>query len=242
MRINYFSDIHLEFGASDVPEVVADIVVAAGDIAPNLEGIDWLKKINKPVIYVAGNHEFYGHEYHQIINLLRQKTQNSQIHFLEKDTFIYQDVRFVGCTLWTDLFAEGAEKVEVLAKSLNDFKNIRLGENLYDPVAFSKLYEHSKEWLEQELAKPFDGKTVVVTHHAPTQWSWNRAPNAIKKLAYCNDLKYLLHEYSVAAWFHGHIHNGADYRIAGAKILSNPRGYFGRKMVSDFDLNRVVDI
>ncbi len=242
MRINYFSDIHLEFGMSDVPKVAADIVVAAGDIAPNLEGIAWLSSINKPVIYVAGNHEFYGHEHQQIIHKLRAKTQNTQIHFLENNTFVFEDVRFIGCTLWADLFIEGDEKVAILAKSLNDFKHITVGNGNFNPQAFSRLFAHSKTWLEQELAKPFEGKTVVVTHHAPTQWSWNRAPNAIKKLAYCNDLKYLLHEYPVDAWFHGHVHNPADYRIAGAKILSNPRGYFGRKLVTEFDLNRVVDI
>ncbi len=59
MRINYFSDIHLEFGGLDAPDNDADIVIAAGDIGIYKQGVDWLKSLNKPVIYVAGNHEFY---------------------------------------------------------------------------------------------------------------------------------------------------------------------------------------
>lgn len=242
MRINYFSDIHLEFGISNIPDNDAEVIVAAGDIGPNLHGLEWLKKINKPVFYVAGNHEFYAHDYQSVLNRLRSNTQNTQIHFLENATVVYQDVRFIGCTLWADLFLEGAEKAAILHKSLNDFKHITLNEQPFSPVVFSKIYAQSKHWLEQELAKPFQGKTVVITHHAPSQWSWNRTPNAIRRLAYCNDLRFLLHEYPVAAWFHGHIHGSADYRIAGARILCNPRGYVGRRMVADFDLNRIVDI
>ncbi|TXK95772.1 hypothetical protein BMR02_12390 [Methylococcaceae bacterium HT1] len=64
----------------------------------------------------------------------------------------------------------------------------------------------------------------------------------LKKLAYCNDLKSLFHKYEISAWFHGHTHSIGDYRIEGSRILSNTRGYVGRRMVSDFDLNKIVDI
>ena len=242
MKINYFSDIHLEFGGLAPPANDADIVVAAGDIGPDLQGLEWLKKINKPVIYVAGNHEFYGCDHLTVLQRIQSNAQQSQVHFLENSSLVIQDVRFIGCTLWTDLFVEGDEKVVVLDQSLNDFKQITLGDQSFNPMAYSMIHKYSKQWLEQELAKDFKGKTVVISHHAPTQWSWNRAPNAIKKLAYCNDLKYLMHEYPIDVWFHGHIHNLANYRIAGTRILSNPRGYSGRKLVADFDLNRIVDI
>ncbi len=82
----------------------------------------------------------------------------------------------------------------------------------------------------------------MVTHHAPTEWSWIETPNALKKMAYCNDLKPLFHEFEIAAWFHGHVHNMGDYRIADARILSNTRGYLGRRTVAGFDINKMVDI
>lgn len=242
MRINYFSDIHLEFGLLEDPDNDADIIVAAGDIGVNVQGMDWLKSLNKPVVYVAGNHEFYTNEYQQTLLLLRRQCADSNIHFLENDCFIFQGVRFLGCTLWTDLFVEGESKAEALGKSLNDFRKIQFDQKAFDTVQFSHLHQYSKKWLGQELARPFSGKTVVITHHAPSMWSWKDSANALKKLAYCNDLKHLLHEYEVAAWFHGHVHSPADYRIAGARVLCNPRGYFGKKLVPDFDLNRVIEI
>ena len=242
MRINYFSDVHLEFGEQSLPDTDADIVVAAGDIGVFNQGLTWLKAINKPVVYVAGNHEFYNSEYHQVLAMLRQECAGSNIQFLDKDEFVFQGVRFLGCTLWSDLFIQGEAKSVAIGKTLNDFRRIRFKDEVFNQTHFSFLHQEAKFWLEEQLAQPFKGKTVVVTHHAPTEWSWIDTPNALKKMAYCNDLKSLFHEYEIAAWFHGHVHNLGDYRIADARILSNTRGYVGRRMVTGFDINKVVDI
>jgi len=242
VRINYFSDIHLEFGDQDKPENDADLIVAAGDIGVNMQGIEWLKSLNKKVIYVAGNHEFYGSEYHAMQEKIREACADSQVTFLENDEYVYQGVRFLGCTLWADLFVDGDDKAEALGKTLNDFRKIQFKQGDFDPHAFSELYAESRQWLAQKLAEPFAGDTIVITHHAPTEWSWYKSPQALKKLAYCNDLKVFFHEYAISVWFHGHVHNTGNYRISGTRILSNPRGYYGRKLVSDFDINQCVDV
>lgn len=242
MRINYFSDIHLEFGNQDIPDNDADLIVAAGDIGVFKQGIDWLKSIGKPIIYVAGNHEFYSYEYHSTLEMLRNECEGTQIYFLENDTLVYDNVRFLGCSLWADLFRGGAKKTEALGLTLNDFRKITFENRAFNQQDFSKLHTQSKQWLENELLKPFAGKTIVVTHHAPTEWSWDNSKNTLKKIAYCTDLKYLFHQHDIAAWFHGHIHSPGDYRIAGARVLSNPRGYVGRKVVENFDPNKTVDI
>lgn len=242
MKINYFSDIHLEFGGLEAPYNDADIVIAAGDIGVYKQGVDWLKSLNKPVVYVAGNHEYYRNEYQETLELIREQCVGSNVQFLENNSFVFQGVRFLGCTLWTDLFVEGVEKAAALGDKLNDFRKIRFADNPFDPIEFSRLHQGSKAWLEKELAQPFSGKTVVITHHAPSQWSWKESPNALKKLAYCNDLKPLLHEHEIAAWFHGHVHSQVDHRIAGARILCNPRGYSGKKTAPGFDQNRIIEI
>ena len=242
MRINYFSDIHLEFGAEAVPDTDADIVIAAGDIGVYDQGVAWLKKIDKPVIYVAGNHEYYKHEYQETMRMLKAECANTNIHFLENNSFKFQGVRFLGCSLWTDLFVEGPVTADVLAYNLNDFRKIRFAGGKFNATQYSDLHHHSRAWLEKTLARPYNGTTVVVTHHAPTQKSWPGSPNTIRKFAYCNDLKSLFYQYNISAWFHGHTHSIGNYRIADTRVLSNTRGYMGRKIVDNFDLNKTVVI
>lgn len=281
MRINYFSDLHLEFGGLLLPDTDADIVIAAGDIGIGLQGLDWLKMLKKPVVYVAGNHEFYSNDHQQTLNRLREESFGTHVYFLENQTATFQDVRFLGCTLWTDLFAEGPLKANAVSEILNDFRRIKVGSEPFDLQLFSRLHAESRAWLETELAKPFHGKTVVVTHHAPikkgwieptvahnplswlekelaqscfsdaikheaanTDWNWDDwdLSTDIKRLAYCNDLRSLFYGYDIDAWFYGHVHKPTDYHLAGTRILNNPRGYVGKKLVPDFDINRTVDI
>lgn len=63
MRIRILSDIHIEFEPYRPSEVEADLVILAGDIGVGLDGIRWAQRHfpDLPVVYIAGNHEYYGH-------------------------------------------------------------------------------------------------------------------------------------------------------------------------------------
>jgi len=242
VRINYFSDVHLEFGRQEHPDNDADIVIAAGDIGIGRQGVNWLKNIEKPVIYIAGNHEFYTHEYKRTLNMLRNSCADSNIYFLEKNVLYLDGVRFLGCTLWTDLLAAGEEKAKELGMRLNDFRTIRFKNESFDQANFTQLHRRSRLWLENELENPYDGKTIVITHHAPLRWSWKETNNDLKKIAYCNNLDLLFEKHDITAWFHGHIHSINDYKISGTRVLTNTRGYHGRREVEEFDINKMVDL
>ncbi len=239
MRIHYFSDIHLEFGDFKLPAVEADVIVAAGDIGIGLEGFYWLARQGRPVVYVAGNHEFYTCEHGALVAQLERLANGSSVHFLENRSCVVEGVRFLGCTLWTDL-GGGEEDVAELTDSVNDFHKIRFGNDAFFPEHYRWLHYRSRSWLEEALETPFAGPTVVVTHHAPTFWSWDSRPSAPSRFAYCNDLRELMYEYEIALWFHGHTHAVWDYRCADTRVLCNPRGYHGYKLVEDFRSDRVV--
>lgn len=238
MKIQYFSDLHLEFGNLPFPHTDADVIVAAGDIGLGLQGLQWLKQARTPVVYVAGNHEFYQNELHETLLGLRRYSAGSQVHFLERDCFIYKGVRFLGCTLWSEL---DDRHVEALRGRVSDFKCIRYGNNPLLLTDYVRMHRQSMAWLEEELAKPYHGATVVVTHHAPLQRSWRGLPTSVKRSAYCNTLDSLMNRYAITAWFHGHTHFVNDYTAHGARVLCNPRGYHGRNPVNNFDpLRRVA--
>lgn len=239
MRIQYFSDIHLEFGDFELPGVEADVIVAAGDIGLGLDGLRWLAGQGRPVVYVAGNHEFYTHEHGMLLAELERSAKGSSVYFLENRSCVIDGVRFLGCTLWTDL-GGGEEDVAALEDLVNDFRKIRFGNDAYRLQHYRWLHYRSRNWLEEALRTPFGGPTVVVTHHAPTFWSWDGWPSAPNRFAYCTDLRELMYKYEITFWFHGHTHAVWDYRCADTRVLCNPRGYHGYKLVEDFRADRVV--
>lgn len=243
MKINYFSDIHLEFGWLESPDTNADIVVAAGDIGVGTEAVSWLARCDAPVIYIAGNHEFYGGDIQHTRRDIANACATTNVVFLEGQEYMVGDVRFLGTTLWTD-FANGDQAMLSKAAShMNDYQQIGFGERRLKPQDILQINSESSAWLRRKLAEDFDGKTVVVTHHAPSIKSWDPPPqNRTYVATYCNQLENLIEDSDVALWIHGHIHHRADYLLGGTRVVCNPRGYHGYQTVSGFDETTIVEI
>jgi hypothetical protein len=139
-------------------------------------------------------------------------------------------VRFLGCTLWSDFALYGPAGREVAIEALRrvapDFRVIAYGERRFTTDDWLELHRAHRAWLEARLAVPFAGPTVVVTHFLPHPGSI--APRfATHPLnpAFASDLQPLLARATL--WIHGHTHAASDYRVGGARIVCNPRGYPG---------------
>jgi len=245
MKIQYFSDVHLEFGPAPVPAILGDVIVAAGDIGVGTEGLEWLARFDAPVVYVAGNHEFYEHDIDETREAIRARARELGIHYLENETVEFAGVRFVGATLWAD-FEEGTAPIYADAHEfMNDFNLISKGERAFSAADARALSETSQRWLSETLADPGDApfaRTVVVTHHAPLPESWDERRNDIYRPAYCNRLDDLVSRHDIAAWIHGHVHTRFDYQRHGTRIVCNPRGYVGYGLVPGFDAARCIEI
>jgi 3',5'-cyclic AMP phosphodiesterase CpdA len=176
MKLNILSDLHLAQGELPLPANNADVVILAGDIARPAEAIAWASRLGKPVLYVAGNHEFYGGSLEGRTAQLRQSAEGTAVRVLDETMELIGDVRFLGCTLWTDflLFGEGEQRqlaIDEAMRCMRDFSRIRLSEasaDLFTPAHSMALFRRHAAWLARELDKPHDGPTVVVTHHAPS--------------------------------------------------------------------------
>ena len=148
MKIHILSDIHTEFSDFDPPETDADVVVLAGDIGVGSGGIQWAERRypKVPVIYVPGNHEFYGRDVRDTDRLFEAASAN--IHVLSDSTHEFDGVRFLGATLWTDfkLYGEGeAWFSRRRARALiEDFVSIKSGGLLFTPEDSVELHEASK--------------------------------------------------------------------------------------------------
>ena len=60
MKLHILSDLHLGHCGFEPPRNDADVVILAGDVARPRDAVAWARHFDKPVLYVLGNHEFYG--------------------------------------------------------------------------------------------------------------------------------------------------------------------------------------
>lgn len=235
MKLHILSDLHLGVQGMDRPRTDADAVVLAGDIARPREAVAWALGFDQPVLYVPGNHEFYGGSIEGTTLELRRLCDGTRIHVLDNRSLVLAGVRFLGTTLWTDfkLDGEGMRRVEAMAEGqrlMRDFSRIRIGmpseAAVLTPQDTADLYAANSAWLEEETAKPHGGPTVVITHHAPSPRSIHpRFAASRLNACFVSDAERLVQASRASLWIHGHTHDSFDYRLDGTRVVCNPRGY-----------------
>jgi predicted phosphodiesterase len=249
MRILILSDLHLETRPITLPAIDADMVVLAGDIDNGARGIEWARQaIGLPVLYVAGNHEYYDHEFHSVQQSLRDAASGSNVTVLDCESVVRESIRggsirFLGCSLWTDYSlvppAARADTIEVARRKNPDHQFISMGGRKFSPEDAIDLCHRHRAWLAARLAEPFEGRTVVITHFAPHPGSI--APQFRGHPAnpgFIVDLDELMGK--ADSWIHGHTHTAFDYRVRGTRVISNPRGYEDEN--TGFRMDRLIDI
>lgn len=243
MRIHILSDLHNEFVAFEPFVRDADVVILAGDIDIKTRGVEWARTaFSCPVLYVPGNHEYYGGHLTRTFQKMVDAGQ-AQVRVLDCAEVVLDGVRFLGATGWTDYSATGNVPLAEwdAQRTMTDFRKIRVeGYRRTRPADFAALSRRARRWLQDRLAEPFDGPTVVITHHAPSMLSLADSPDAGSHLdaAYANRWEDLMSD-GVALWVHGHSHWAVDYEIFGTRVVSNPRGYPGE--MTGFDPLFVVE-
>ena len=245
------SDLHIAFGEPEVPTTDADLIVLAGDIGRPREAVRWAYGLGKPVLYVLGTHEYYGVVIGQFAAEFRGITADTAIRVLDDDEVTIDGVRFLGCTLWTDmsLFREGPERelaVRAAWQYMRDFALIRThGDKLFAPDDMVMRCRQHLAWLEKRLDERSDMPTVVITHHAPSPRSIHASlSGAPINAAYIVDLERLFGRERVRLWVHGHTHFSFDYSVNGTRVICNPRGYAlnGINQNRAFDAGLVVEV
>jgi predicted phosphodiesterase len=261
MKLHILSDLHLEFSTFEPIATDADVVVLAGDIGKKVSGIIWAREAfpDKEIIYVPGNHEFYGADRAETLAHMRIAADQCRVHLLDNDAAVINGVRFLGSTLWTDFLLFGDSKKSTAMSDgqncLNDFRLIqdeevstpgwvktrRAGWEGTRPVRFSparsiELHEQSLAWLKTKLDEPFDGKTVVVTHHLPSKLSVvDRFKDQLLSACFASELDYLFGKMDL--WIHGHTHDNLNYEANGTRVICNPRGYVTYRGIENFDFD-----
>ncbi len=232
MRFHLLSDLHLEFERFTPPPVNADCVIFAGDVHCKRNGVRWIREAvtDKPVVYVLGNHEYYGEKMPGLAEKLKADAAGADIHVLENNWVEIAGISIFGCTLWTDMMLHGELELASYeaATQMNDYRKIR------SSVSYQKLrptmtrgqHAVSIRTMKDFFAQNDPRRSVVVTHHAPSMRSLpeHRRDRLISG-AYASNLEPLIEQFAPLVWVHGHIHHPVRYRVGKTLVLSNPRGY-----------------
>lgn len=258
MKIHLLSDLHLEFSTpSDrLGALDSDVVVLAGDIHTGAQGIAWAASVwmDRPMVYVPGNHEYYHRAYVEHRETMRQVAADyDNLHLLDRDAVVIGETLFVGTTLWTDFQYWGkgdhvkqASAMAAADRYMNDFRLINVSESAGDgvrrftPEDSVKIHRRELAFLRrilqsdlQTLAGGFGvdciKQRVAVTHHLPSSRSVHgRYADSELTAAFASQLDDTITLADL--WLHGHTHDSCDYIVEGehgrsVRVVCNPRGY-----------------
>jgi len=271
-QIQILSDIHLEFWSeiedirylpaplSNLP-VAAPILALLGDIGIPKYPLykNFIADVSKKfelVLIIAGNHEYYNGQIEEIDQLIHQIAgEFTNVRYLQRTRFVYQDLVFLGATLWTEI-PTTPETYNLYWRMVNDYKKISILdlETGYkrglEPKDSTAIHHKDREWISTELSNPANaGKRVVVfTHHSPTGINSKvphmREPDHPLKYLDFTDLRPLIltHTGKLAVWGFGHTHHSSSQVLGKTQIVCNCLGYIRTGESSEsFSASFVVD-
>ncbi|NOU45724.1 MAG: metallophosphoesterase [Bacteroidales bacterium] len=251
MKIQYCSDLHLEFEKNskyliNTPLIVSgEVLILAGDIAPlfderlNNPFFRFVSDHYKQVFWVPGNHEFYHKdlgEYSQSYNILVRKN----INIVHNITLNYEGIRFIFTTLWSNI---SKEKEKFIEQRVSDFQVISMNKKPLRVSDFNQLHVNSLSFLKEALEYKTE-RTIVVTHHLPSTLC-NYPPHNASLIneAFCVDIAETVENSHANFWIYGHSHfNQKPLIIGKTMMLTNQLGYLDLNECLNFKHNAYFSI
>lgn len=243
-RVLILSDLHLDFWLDAKEEPLhgldaqvfraIDMIILAGDLVNKGHvrwkmALEWLaERVNPDKIWAfPGNHDAYSGVIEQD-KKLRSIIESFGGHYAQKAEIRLGGRRFLCATLWTDMCLSGGlnDNMAKAVKVMNDYKYIRLAAREYArlrPVDTVAIHRDHLNWLETALGEPFEGETVVVSHHAPHPGCLPDGHSL--PAAYASDLSAVIQRHQPASWVHGHVHQHSAVQLGRTRILNVSLGY-----------------
>lgn len=222
----------------------------AGDIDTKKYTVEFLLEMSnrfKAVVCVLGNHDYWKRDFSSHTTSIKKALSDNginNVHLLDCDSVIIEDVRFIGATLWTD-FNNANDLVMLMAKnSMNDYRYIRKENYSRRLTPVDVLKEHLKHRDFIFSYADSNEKMAVLSHHAP---SWvsidlHRYGDDATNSFYATELGNKISYSNFKLWHHGHTHSSYDYMIYNTRVICNPRGYFGDNLNEEYNDEFLIEL
>lgn len=239
-----------------LPEDEETVYVIAGDLWQGTKAFDvrygnqtpWIVRIAErfhTVIFVAGNHDYWGENLRSYTDICKQKIEAlglKNVFVLQDDELVINNTKFLGGTLWTDFYDGNPMVMMVCQNSMNDYRNTRAGGHQMRPYDTLEAHRVTRDFFVERARRDYPGqKVVIVAHHLPSYQSvheqYRNRTNFEINFAYFSDLDTHMYdpEFACDLFCHGHSHTSADYMIDRTRVVCNPRGYGATSQNPDFD-------
>lgn len=250
MKIQYCSDLHLEFPEnqsflkSNPLKPAGEILILAGDIVPFAEMdkhswfFDYLADNFKTTYWIPGNHEYYHSDVSERSGTLDEKIR-SNVLLINNKLVKTNNTKLVFTTLWSHITPVHEWKIQ---KNMSDFHVITYQGERFSIDDFNHLHEECKAFLVSALQETEVKETVVVTHHVPTLINYpQRYEESLLNEAFVVELSDLIIDSEVSYWVYGHTHaNTPDFEVGETHMLTNQLGYVEYNEHQDFDIAKTI--
>ncbi len=235
MKIQYCSDLHLEFKENknflkQFPiKQEGEILLLAGDVLlfklmnEHDDFLDYISDNFETTYWIPGNHEYYHFDAATKCGILNEKIRGN-VFLVNNTTINHGNISFIFSTLWSKISPANEWQIE---RRMSDFHVIKYNGFRFSSVQFNQLHEKSLSFLKQELESKPSGKTVVVTHHAPTFLNYpEKYKGDLLNEAFAVELFDLIESSGPDYWIYGHHHcNTPVFSIGKTQLLTNQLGY-----------------
>lgn len=252
MKIQYCSDLHLEFPENKkfldkFPiEPMGEVLLLAGDILPfslhtkQKAFIDYVSDNFEIVYWVPGNHEYYGYDLGTVADPLLEKIR-SNVWLLNNQTIQHKNINFICSSLWSRISPVNALDIQ---RSISDFFTIRWQGKKFTTREFNQLHRSCVSFLQNTIKENAGAKNIVVTHHVPTLYQYPaQYRNSPLNEAFAVELYDFIHDCDAVYWIYGHHHsNTTAFTIGNTMVLTNQLGYVQQKEHAGFKTNACIEI
>ena len=252
MKIQYASDLHLEFADNwrylkEHPlQVSGDILVLAGDIGylgddnyAKHPFWDWASENYKQVIACMGNHEFY--KFYDIASLKDGYCLEIRpnVHSYYNAIVHIEDIDFIITTLWAKINMSEAYYTELV---ISDFRRILYNKEILGFADFNHEHERCLSFLKHAVLSSDAAKKIVVSHHTPSFKMQNpKFANSKANGAFIVELEDYIMDSEIDYWIFGHSHYNVDVRIGKTRCVSNQLGYVSHGEHEAFNHGKYIE-
>jgi len=247
IKIQYASDLHLEFAENDKYikhhplDVVGDVLVLAGDMGYiGDEGYthnafwDWAADHFERTIVIPGNHEFYKwFDLGQLHNDWRLPIRSNVCCYYNSVIALAPGVDLIATTLWSHIEPGNAFFIE---RAVSDFRRIRFGKATLTWERFNEEHRRCLAFLKESIERSVAGHFIVVSHHVPSfQLLSPEFEGSALNGAFTVELGDYIAQSPIEYWIYGHSHRNIDVSIGQTRVVSNQLGYVFQHEHVSFD-------